>query len=574
MQAGQPTIRVLKAAQVGGSSDAAARASAQGSAAAAQAQSAAGAGWHIPQTSGSADEHGVRSVGQVGQSRETPGLQTRGEMRGVQPIRQAGQPQQQPLQAGGPLRLQTADQAAGPRSLVSPSPEDVMLTEMGSSVTILAYQAAETMSQNFAAAHRKDVDEAMHTITTRVEEALHSLKMELPQLWQETSSVRDAFESKVKQLESRLAEEVEARTSVERSLQENYESHKYDLSRLQDIQAMCGNRIERLENRLQDEMERRKVWEQGVAEAMRGAEEKSLASQADLVSQLKKLQGSIAEEANNRQDSQRVLAKDIRESVASEVDRIREQVMREMRERMDGQQTLREEMQVLQQALTRLTPRVEEALIELRTDLPRLSQECSSQRTRIDKTASEQAAAEMQLQKLEKTLKQESTAREEAYKALDKELHDIFASESKRVSKQLNEQQSTLKDLSVSSDIYQRSIKALEQSCSQLGQDAGQAKDTMERLTSQLQVWSDQTERQATDFERKVSGVKNWVDTACVQRLTALDRALRQEMSERASAVQQVSETASRNSEMCCHLQAKYDDLLTDFEKAQASSLS
>merc|ERR1712136_468931 len=107
--------------------------------------------------------------------------------------------------------------------------------------------------------------------------------------------------------------------------------------------------------------------------------------------------------------------------------RLNDTVLREMRERMEGQRTLREEMQVQQQALMRLSPRIDEAFIELQAELPRISQDVRSQKSVAEQMAKSIADAAMRVDQCEKGLADEVGARAAATKAVARDAEEAAA---------------------------------------------------------------------------------------------------------------------------------------------------
>jgi len=470
------------------------------------------------------------------------------------------------------------------------------------------------------------------------------------------------------------------------------------------------------------------------------------------------LEKSLAEEVEARCELERVFGKDLRDYVKAEMEHAREMMMREMRERMDGQKVLREEVQLQQQALASFTGRVDEAIIELRTELPRLGQEAAATKGGLEALADREASLAQRVEALEKGLAEECQERcaglknlskesreslaheahsnsghfaelrkqmdelnsrmeassvalgkgfrehvagetervtsqvaelkklhnelrlrtdvshnllskdlrdhialevervtaqmgevrrlldeqgsraDEAQKALGKDLREHVALESKdlrdhlllereqkekevaelrrlnnelgsrmdtahselgkdlrdyvaleteRMAAQLAELKRPLDELGLHTDSTLKSLQSVHEQVDQLSHDLSEARCGINRLEEQLTEAQGQSSQQASELERKIietdgslrsciestvgetkSGLRSWVDTTVVNRVTSLDRGLRTEMDERSSAIQQLVAKVSHNAERWCQLQAKFDNLLVEVNRA------
>lgn len=96
----------------------------------------------------------------------------------------------------------------------------------------------------------------------------------------------------------------------------------------------------------------------------------------------------------------------------------------------------------------------------------------------------------------------------------------------------------------------------------------------LDLLSAQLQTSQDKGKFQVADLEKKLAEMHSRVDTAVVNRINSLDGALRQEMSERVSVIQEVLDTGTHNSERWCQLQAKFDELLIEVRKGNGPRAS
>jgi len=139
------------------------------------------------------------------------------------------------------------------------------------------------------------------------------------------------------------------------------------------------------------------------------------------------LEKGLAEEIEARCELERGLGKDLRNFVKSEMEHAREMMMREMRERMDGQKVLREEVQLQQAALASFTGRVDEAIIELRTELPRLGQENAMIKAEFERLAQQCACHIERMEALERSMAEEAQERCVGLKSLNKEFREHLA---------------------------------------------------------------------------------------------------------------------------------------------------
>lgn len=151
------------------------------------------------------------------------------------------------------------------------------------------------------------------------------------------------------------------------------------------------------------------------------------------------LERGLADEVEARTELEKGLGKDLTEFVKTEMEQARETVMREMRERMDGQKVLREEVQLQQQALVSFTGRVDEVIIELRTELPRLGQEQATVKADLAGNVERLSAALERVTALERGVAEEGRERKSMVKASEKELRELQERESQVMASQLSE---------------------------------------------------------------------------------------------------------------------------------------
>ncbi|CAE8607430.1 unnamed protein product [Polarella glacialis] len=437
---------------------------------------------------------------------------------------------------------------------------------------------------------------------------------------------------------------------------------KFELQSLSEASASCLVRTEVLEKSLHETTtslaSAQKHGEQALRTEMRDHVLTGLATERDLRQEL-------AEEV-------RTLGRDLREQFQQELERLRDSVMREMRERMDGQKVLREEVQLQQGSLMRLTSRVEESLVELRTELPRMSQEQSSQHADIERIQEAMGSGGQgggllaRLDQSERVLREQREQRLAAEADLRQELRELQLSEATRQEQQISNLQeqldkhcATLREaldeqqikLQTSNEAHSQAledgrtellealagkaellrkehsdslsqasdnIRAAEERLKQLAEaselkqtealaglgkrlDAAdeeqcrkelEARETLqERLTTELQEAKELLQQKLNGLERALveldeglrswtgtclreseSGMQHWVEATVSVRITSVDKALRKEMTERASTNEQVLDMITHNSERWCQLQAKFDELLLQTQKGGFSS--
>merc|ERR1719247_1586810 len=112
----------------------------------------------------------------------------------------------------------------------------------------------------------------------------------------------------------------------------------------------------------------------------------------------------------------------------SHIAQVQELSMREMRERMEGEEVLR-----LQEGLVRVTGRVDEALIELRSEMPRIRQEIATKTTELEKVDLVQNQILARVDALERGLAEETAARYGAEKSQTQDMRESVAAEVQRL---------------------------------------------------------------------------------------------------------------------------------------------
>jgi len=182
----------------------------------------------------------------------------------------------------------------------------------------------------------------------------------------------ESLASRVNECLEQMPTRIDEATSEFRA---EFTSLRAEVRAVSEASASCLVRTEVLEKSLKEESS-------NLSAAIKSS---SSALKQELSEQLNEGLDGAREQRQELAEELRNLGRDLREQFQQELERLRDSVMREMRERMDGQKVLREEVQLQQGSLLRLTSRVEESLVELRTELPRLSQDQISQQQEIQR---------------------------------------------------------------------------------------------------------------------------------------------------------------------------------------------
>jgi len=338
------------------------------------------------------------------------------------------------------------------------------------------------------------------------------------------------------------------------------------------------------------------------------------AKQKYLIAQVEALELRTIEERAARAENEKALNKELREHVAVELDRIRDSLVREMKERMDGQKVIREEVQLQQASLMSLTSRMDESLVELRTELPRLSQDVRVLKGDTEKVQEWQAQFAERLAALDRSSTEQSSALRQEIHVVKDELRQNLISEAERLAGQTVELQkvvdshklgldSTTSELKVAcafaDELAEKSrvhTESLDTMHKQLLENQTKAEDEIqqakERWTSQLTVTSEQVDSFQASTDQRFSSLdsdlrdtieaqsgqsetsfQSYVEAVAIGRISSLESSLRQEMSDRNAAQQQVLEKITHNSERWSQMQLKFDELLIEVVRAPSSSV-
>jgi len=339
------------------------------------------------------------------------------------------------------------------------------------------------------------VDEALVRLTLIVDTAMAEMRAELPR-------ARERIERQQAELQ---------RLSLEQTRNNEEQSRGT---------ANCCARIEAFAHNLANETVLRVEAEQAQKQAV------------------ELLERNLAQETEARCGLENALGKDLREHVALEVEGVREMAMREMRERMDGQKVIREEAQLQQQALMGLTTRIDDALIELRTELPSLKQDSAAQKAELEKISSAQLSSAARLELVEKSIAEESRRLRDAEQALSADLRETLEGQVREFQKSFDAQLRLLQDSSRDqADMFARKL--------------GEAEAATRDLTD-------------IKIRECEASMQTWVETSAGTRLTELDRVLKKEMTDRSRDIKEVLDKTSHNADRWAQLQAKFDELLIE----------
>jgi hypothetical protein len=97
--------------------------------------------------------------------------------------------------------------------------------------------------------------------------------------------------------------------------------------------------------------------------------------------------------------------------------------------------------------------------------------------------------------------------------------------------------------------------------------DVSDTRDALDRLAGQHDLVQETSKTHDADVDRKLSSMQAWVESSVVQRIAALDTALRKETTERSTTFKQALDIGSHNAERWGQLQSKFDELLIESHK-------
>jgi len=300
---------------------------------------------------------------------------------------------------------------------------------------------------------------------------------------------------------------------------------------------------------------------------------------SDSQARIAQLERGLSSEEAERRDSHEKLTQTFREQLTQEAERLQAScmrlestIMREMRERMDSQRTLREELQVQQQALVRLSPRVDDLLMELRAELPRLTQEFSMLKANLDRTEDTLGVSVARLEQLDQTLSEETTTRAANHDTLARDLGNKLAKETSTLSNHVAALQTAQLKLQDGVDNAKANAADAAEKADALRQEAANMRELQAQTSAQLQLLRDGTEEQFESVKEELRSFREWTDTEIVSHIGTLDNTVKREMSERKEVSKEIDARLSKNSERWCQLQAKFDDILLADAAAQRRS--
>jgi len=236
-------------------------------------------------------------------------------------------------------------------------------------------------------------------------------------------------------------------------------------------------------------------------------ERAAVQAQAACAERLAALEKAMAQEAGARAELRKSLEKDAREQAAQEAERVHSALLREMRDRMEGQKALRDEVQFQQQALVRLTSRVDEAFVEFRTEFPALAQEHASHKLEMERISGEQATSSARMAALERGIQEEPSQSWAIEQAADEE----------------TEKHRFLGKACLSTP---SSRTALDERLAGLVREGAAAREAVQRLEEQLRASQEATSRQLSALCVKVKdsdlGVQRLVDARLAEAEASL----------------------------------------------------
>eukprot|EP00927_Polykrikos_kofoidii_P001693 TRINITY_DN10650_c0_g1_i2.p1 TRINITY_DN10650_c0_g1~~TRINITY_DN10650_c0_g1_i2.p1 ORF type:complete len:752 (-),score=126.27 TRINITY_DN10650_c0_g1_i2:417-2672(-) len=349
-----------------------------------------------------------------------------------------------------------------------------------------------------------DVQEGLARLSTRVDSAIGDLNMRLDASIGDLKAHFDdllgsRIDSAIGDLHMRLEGSM---GDLNKEVQHLVEQARADTA---EARTSCFRKVETVEQHLtvmREEattaMARTRSLEQGLTEV-----------KAACNAHVEALERSQAAEAEARAELERTIAEDLRDQVVQESSEVRETVMREMRERMEGQKVLRDEMQHQQQTIMQLMSRMDEASVELRTAVPRLAQDLASQKAEACKWIENLACTSERVEVLEKAFVEESSARRSSEKALAEALRDELAADSAKSTSQVMEfrlefrrnVEAAQEQARERSETCTAQIESVKDRLAKGERGSAAADSRIVRLTKQLQDVQATFERRVKEFE-------------------------------------------------------------------------
>lgn len=342
--------------------------------------------------------------------------------------------------------------------------------------TITAAKGRE--GRNSDAGWMPEVHESLARLSTRMETALADLAQELAELRSEAQKERSTAAAHLEQLEQRV-----------------------DCAR-------------------EDHM--------GTTLRINGLERDFAELRALGASQAECFERGLARESESRQELERAFSKDLKEQITLETERVHSAVMREMRERVDGQKSVRDEVQFQQQTLTRLNSRLDEIVMELRAELPRLGQDFASQKQDTEKLQALQGGLQSRMESLEAVVAEEASSRLKSEKSFGDEIRKFVTADMVRVRtefaellQRLDETRSELRGTGMKVESANERLEILASQTALNEEGLQSACDDLHRRTSQ----AEQEIRSALDNKvlESEASLRNWVNTSFMARLNAVE---------------------------------------------------
>mmetsp|Transcript_87901 Transcript_87901/g.246906 ORF Transcript_87901/g.246906 Transcript_87901/m.246906 type:complete len:639 (-) Transcript_87901:110-2026(-) len=400
--------------------------------------------------------------------------------------------------------------------------------------------------------------QALASFTSRVDEVMIELRTELPRLGQECVAIR----SEMEQIASMHASHTEQMRALEMRSAASNQDLKTLVARFdaelrehvaQELKAPTNGLME-IRAHMDDLRVRFNEEHTALGEEMHRRSSADAERSAAHVSELRKLHNESFARAEETQSAR---SKDLRDHVAQETERASQRV---------------EQLRVL---LDDCSSRMEGAFKASREHL-----------------ALERDQRSAQAADLQRSLAEHVQQSEELRRSLVVELREHIASEAERLWKELAGVQSALENVDAVANTGKSMAGASQESADRLQQDIGDVRGSLNRLEELLQGAQGRNAQRATEVERKLAEtetelkanfnakaadlqatIHTWVDETIVARINSLDRGLRTEMAERSAAVQQVSAKFAHNADRWCQLQAKFDEVLMETQKARRSGV-
>lgn len=383
---------------------------------------------------------------------------------------------------------------------------------------------------------------------------------------EDTATSWSASLRRVQSIENSVTNVVEKITSQERNIDQGMSELRSSFVTqltfdhgMAELQAMCSKQQGMLEQQLVSVRAKTATMEQEVSD-MR---EENSELQRITKEERSRVKRDIAQEVEMRAEAMASLSNEVRDQLANESERVRAELMREMRERMDGYKTLRDEQQLQQQTLTKMSSRIDETLMELRIELPRMGQDILVAKADLERLSKQQLSTTSHIDSLEAALADESRTRQADADSMDNDLRDFVKVEVSHVSDQLSALQENMHEefhsLTVS---WGQSTQNLQKQVKHLEEGAKETGELLQRQGGDVDALQEASEHSSRNLERLQQDLRS--------TRTEMSKQLEAEIS-KSEALQDSLDHSSRNLE---RLQQELRSMRAEISKQLESEIS